>query len=72
MLGEYNYFIINIIKKYIRLGERLVCEADHSTPSTADLKNCGFIHPLSHMSLWHSVVPYSECLYKANPQTSKF
>jgi hypothetical protein len=29
-------------------------EADHSLPSSADVKNNGAIHPLSHMSGWRS------------------
>jgi hypothetical protein len=29
-------------------------EADHSSPSSADVKNSGAISPLPHMSSWHS------------------
>jgi hypothetical protein len=29
-------------------------KADHSLPSSAEIKNCGVIPPLSHMSPWHS------------------
>jgi hypothetical protein len=29
-------------------------EADHSTPSSAEVKNVGAIPPLPHMSSWHS------------------
>jgi hypothetical protein len=28
-------------------------EADHSSPSTADVKNDGAVPPLSRMSTWH-------------------
>jgi hypothetical protein len=30
-----------------------VREADHSPPSSAEVKNGGAIPPLSHMSSWH-------------------
>jgi hypothetical protein len=29
-------------------------EADHSPPSSAEVKNCGAIPPLPHVSSWHS------------------
>jgi hypothetical protein len=32
--------------------ERLGREADHSPPSSAEVKNCGFILPLPHVSSW--------------------
>jgi hypothetical protein len=39
----------------VSLGvEQLECEAGHSPPSTAEVKNGGAIPPLLHMPLWHS------------------
>jgi hypothetical protein len=34
--------------------KRHECEADHSPPSGAEVKNDGAIPPLPHMSSWHS------------------
>jgi hypothetical protein len=34
--------------------KRLEREADHSTPSSAEVKNDGAISSLPHKSLWHS------------------
>jgi hypothetical protein len=34
--------------------KRLVCEADHSPPSSAEVRNGGAIPPKAHMFSWHS------------------
>jgi hypothetical protein len=36
-------------------------DADHSPPSSAEVKDYVYIHPLSHTSSWHSA--YKLCFY---------
>jgi hypothetical protein len=36
--------------------KRPECEADYSSPSSAEVKNSGAVPPLLHMSSWHSAL----------------
>jgi hypothetical protein len=43
-----------VMCEWLLMGFGLVSEADHSPPSSAEVKNGGARPPLPHMSSWHS------------------
>jgi hypothetical protein len=46
--------ILWVSRRFPPGGKRPGREADHSSPSSAEVKNGGAIPPLPHMSSWHS------------------
>jgi hypothetical protein len=51
--GPFRLYPMDIRFSFVWRVKRLRREANHSPPSTAEVKNAGAIHPLYYVSSWH-------------------